>query len=94
MSETSTLISYSGRISKAELAQLPRPPAAPTHIPIPHIEVIETLVETLRLRHIGVVAEEFAVSIDGMESPRFGDSLRGMPRLPHLFFLRLRIRKI
>jgi hypothetical protein len=38
-----------------------------THIPSPHIEVVDTLVETLSLRHIGVVAEEFAVSSDGME---------------------------
>jgi len=67
MSETSTLISHSGKISRAELAQIPTPPATPTHIPIPHIEVVETLVETLSLRHIGVVAEEFAVSSDGME---------------------------
>src|SRR2546430_6110299 len=67
MSETSTLISYSGKISRAELAQIPTPPATPTHIPIPHIEVVETLVETLSLRHIAIVAEEFAVSSDGME---------------------------
>lgn len=67
MSEISTLISYSGKISRAELAQIPTPPATTTHIPIPHIEVVETLVGTLSLRHIGVVAEEFAVSSDGME---------------------------
>ncbi len=67
MSETSTLISYSGKISRAELAQIPTPSTTPTHIPIPHIEVVETLVETLSLRHIGVVGEEFAVSSDGME---------------------------
>ena len=67
MSETSTLISYSGKISKAELAQIPAPPATPTHIPIPHIEVVEVLTEALNLRHIGIVAEEFAVSSDGME---------------------------
>src|SRR5215468_6108909 len=67
MSETSTLISSSGKIGRAELAQIPTPPATPTHIPIPHIEVVETLAETLNLRHIGVVAEEFAVSSDGME---------------------------
>ena len=62
MSETSTLISYSGKISRAELAQIPAPPATPTHIPIPHIEVVQTLVETLSLRHIGVLGEELAVS--------------------------------
>ncbi|MCI0352854.1 MAG: hypothetical protein L0Z53_25820 [Acidobacteriales bacterium] len=49
------------------MAQIPTPPATPTHLPIPHIEVVDTLVETLNLRHIGVVAEEFAVSSDGME---------------------------
>src|SRR5260370_31025407 len=67
MSETSTLISYSGRVTRAELAQLPTPPATPTHIPIPHVEVVEALIGTLRLRHIGAVSEEFAVSRDGME---------------------------
>jgi hypothetical protein len=49
------------------LAQLPTPPATATHVPVPHIEVVNTLVETLSLRHIGVVAEEFAVSSHGME---------------------------
>jgi len=67
MSETSTLISYSGKITRTELAQVGTPPATPTHIPIPHIEVVDTLVETLSLRHIGVVGEEFAVTSDGME---------------------------
>ena len=67
MSETSTLISHSGRVTRAELAELPTPPATPTHMPIPHIELVETLVGTLSLRHIGVVGEEFAVSSDGME---------------------------
>ncbi len=67
MSETSTLISYSGKISKAELAQIPTPPATPTHVPIPHLEVVEKLIGTLNLRHIGVVGEDFAVSSDGLE---------------------------
>jgi len=67
MSETSTLISYSGKISRTDLAQVRTPPATSTHIPIPHTEVVDTLVETLNLRHIGVVGEEFAVSSDGME---------------------------
>ncbi len=41
MSETSTLVSYSGKISRAELAQIPTPPATPTHIPILHSEVVD-----------------------------------------------------
>ena len=67
MSETSTLISCTGKITRAELAKMPMPPATTTHIPIPHLAVVETLVETLSHRHIGVVGEEFAVSKDGME---------------------------
>jgi len=67
MSETSTLISGTGKITRGELAKLPTPPATETHIPIPHASVVDTLVETLGHRHIGVVGEEFAVSSDGME---------------------------
>jgi len=67
MSETSTLISCTGKMTRAELAKLPTPPATETHIPIPHAAVVETLVETLSHRHIGIVSEEFAVSSDGME---------------------------
>jgi hypothetical protein len=65
--ETSTLISCTGKITRTELAKLPTPPATATHIPIPHTAVVETLVETLSHRHIGVVGEEFAVSSDAME---------------------------
>lgn len=67
MSETSTLISCTGRITRAELVKLPTPPATATHIPIPHAAVVETLVETLSHRQIAVVGEEFAVSKDDME---------------------------
>jgi len=67
MSETSTLISCTGKITRPELAKLPTPSATETHIPIPHAAVVETLVETLSHRHIGVVGEEFAVSSDAME---------------------------
>ncbi|HXI39350.1 MAG TPA: hypothetical protein VNH83_05205, partial [Bryobacteraceae bacterium] len=65
--ETSTLIPCTGKITRAELAQVPTPPATTTHVPIPHLAVVEGLVETLSRRHIGVVGEEFAVSKDGME---------------------------
>jgi hypothetical protein len=40
MSETSTLIGYSGRtIGREELTLVPTPPATPTHRPIPHHEI-------------------------------------------------------
>jgi hypothetical protein len=67
MSETSTLIPCNGKITRAELANVPTPPATTTHLPIPHLAVVESLVETLSRRHIGVVEEEYAVSKDGME---------------------------
>jgi hypothetical protein len=67
MSETSTLIPCNSKITRAELANVPTPPATTTYIPIPHLAVVEGLVETLGHREIGVVGEEFAVSKDGME---------------------------
>lgn len=67
MLETSTLISRTGKITRAGLANVPTPPATETHIPIPHALVVETLVETLCHPHIGAVGEEFAVSSDAME---------------------------
>ena len=67
MSETSTLIACNSKLNRSELANVPTPPATTTHIPIPHIAVVESLIETLGHRQIGVVGEEFAVSRDGME---------------------------
>lgn len=54
------------KIGRTELTQIPVPEATSTHKPIPHHVIVEGLVETLGFRHIGVVAEEFAVSSDGM----------------------------
>ena len=69
MSETSTLIGYSGRtIGREELALVPTPPATETHRPIPHHEIVQALIETLGFRHIGVVHDEYAVSPDGMKA--------------------------
>ena len=67
MSETSTLISCTGKISRAELARIPIPPSTSTHVPIPHAAAVEALVDTLSHRQISVIDEEFAVSKDGME---------------------------
>jgi hypothetical protein len=68
MSETSTLIGYQGRtISRQELALIPTPAATSTHVPVPHHEIVQALVETLGFRHIHVTADEYAVSPDGMK---------------------------
>ena len=68
MSETSTFIGYGGRtIGREELALVPTPAATETHRPIPHHEIVRTLIETLGFRHIGVVHDEYAVSPDGMK---------------------------
>ena len=67
MSETSTLIGYQGRtISREELALIQTPAATSTHVPIPHHEIVQALVETFGFRHIRVAADEYAVSPDGM----------------------------
>ena len=67
MSETSILLASTSKISREELALVPTPPATATHRPVPHHVIVEALVETLGLRQIGVIREEFAVSSDGMK---------------------------
>jgi hypothetical protein len=64
---TLTLSSYGGKITREQLSRVPTPSATETHKPIPHIEVVEKLVEALSFRQIGVVREEYAVSADGMK---------------------------
>ncbi len=66
MSE-STLIAYEGKITREQLALVPTPPATATHHPVPHHEIVQTLIEALSFRHIGVVKDEYAVSKDGMK---------------------------
>jgi hypothetical protein len=68
MSETSTLISYQCRtISRQDLALIRTPAGTSTHVPVPHHEIVQALVETLGFRHIRVAADEYAVSPDGMK---------------------------
>jgi hypothetical protein len=66
MSETATLLSSTGKLTRAELQLVPTPAGTSTHRPIPHHEIVQALVETLGFRHIGVVRDEYAVSADGM----------------------------
>src|SRR5271157_3927834 len=62
MSETSTLISCTGKISRAELAQVPTPPSTATHVPIPHAAVVEGLVD----KSIHCVIARFSI-LDAMQ---------------------------
>lgn len=63
----STLIASTAKLTRQQLAAVTTPLGTATHRPIPHAEIVETLVETLGFRHIGVVKEEYAVSKDGMK---------------------------
>jgi hypothetical protein len=63
---TMTLCSYGTKLTREELARVATPAATATHKPIPHIAVVEKLIEVLGFRQIGIVQEEYAVSADGM----------------------------
>ena len=62
---TMTLCSYGSKLTREELSRVATPAATATHKPIPHIAVIEKLIEALSFRQIGVVRKEYAVSSDG-----------------------------
>jgi len=62
-----TLSSYRGKLTREQLSRVSTPSATATHKPIPHIQVVEKLIEALSFRQIGVVREEYAVSSDGMK---------------------------
>jgi hypothetical protein len=64
---TMTLCSYGNKLTREELSQVKTPVATATHKPIPHIAVVEKLIEAFSFRQIGVVREEYAVSSDGMK---------------------------
>jgi hypothetical protein len=68
MSESqAVLLSLNEKLTREQLALVPTPPGTATHRPIPHAEIIGTLINTLGLRHIAPVREEYAVSKDGMK---------------------------
>ena len=53
MEALSTLLSNEGKLTRHELALAPTPQGTTTHRPVPHVEVVNALVETLGFRHIG-----------------------------------------
>ena len=64
---TMTLCSYGNKLTREELARVATPAGTATHKPIPHIGVVEKLIEALSFRQIAVVREEYALSSDGMK---------------------------
>src|SRR5258708_16368180 len=67
--EQSRLLAHCGssKITREELKVMPTPAGSSTHQPLPHFEIVGTLVETLGFRQISVVREEYAVSAAGMK---------------------------
>ena len=61
---TSTLIG-NHKIDRHALSLLSTPAGTDTHKPVPHIDVVNALVETLGFRNIGIVKDEYAISHDG-----------------------------
>src|SRR5260370_5715022 len=64
MSE-STLIAYDRKITRQELALVSTPERTTTPQTIPHIDVVNALIETLGFRQIAVVSDEYAVDRTG-----------------------------
>ena len=52
-------------LSRGELALVPTPSATATHRPIPHIEIVQAIEESLAYRQLGIVSESFAVDKTG-----------------------------
>ena len=52
-------------LTPGELALIPTPAGTATHRPVPHIEIVQAVKESLGYRQIGVVNESYAVSKDG-----------------------------
>ena len=54
-------------ITRENLAGIPAPDSTDTFKPVPHIELVNTVVDGLAYRHISVVRDQYAVSDDGMK---------------------------
>jgi len=64
-SSTATLCAHDAKLTREQLALVTTPPGTATHRPIPHVEVVNALIETLGFRHIGIVRDEYAVDKSG-----------------------------
>src|SRR6202162_5850212 len=57
----------SNKLTREQLNLVPTPEGTPTHHPLAHHTIVETLLEALAFRHISVMRDEYAVSEDGMK---------------------------
>ena len=53
-------------VGRQDLLALQTPDATATHKPIPHMTVVQALIETLGFRRLSVVNDQYAVTPDGM----------------------------
>lgn len=53
-------------VGRQELLGLPIPEATETHLPIPHSQIVEAVLEALAYRQIAVIKDEYGISADGM----------------------------
>lgn len=54
------------RVPREALVTFPTPEPTSTHLPVPHHRLVDALHESLAMRHLGVVREDYAVSEDAM----------------------------
>ena len=63
------LLAHTGTqlVTRDQLVQVITPEPTATFKPVPHIQLVNAILETLSFRHINVVKDEYAVSEDGMK---------------------------
>ena len=84
--ESGTLLSHidTDLVTREQLALVETPAATRSFKPVPHIELIDTLEHVLKLNHITIRKEQFALRRDGLTL--FGVLQFSHPSL-HEFFL-------
>src|SRR5258707_10041375 len=67
--DQSQLLAHCGsnKITREQLQIVPTPEGTATHHPLPHHTIVQALLEALAFRHISVMRDEYAVSLDGMK---------------------------
>ncbi len=55
------------KLSREELGLVPCPEGTATHRPVPHIQLVTSVLEGLAMRQINVISDEYAISEDGMK---------------------------